>query len=176
MESRDEMKGVYSQFVYQKAGAVLLMVEDWLGEEKFRKGLQIYLHAHRNGNASIEDLAAALKKASGVDPGLVLHSFLDKKGVPEIRPVLLCESFGTGALHVDPAGWTIPVCFTSAGGTARCAVFDDTHADRKLKGCPAWLNPNAQGTGYYRSILTPEQRNAIPPDALTESERASLKP
>ena len=58
MHSRDEMKDIYSQFVYQKAGAVLMMIEGWVGEEPFRKGLQRYLTAHANGTASTDDLAS----------------------------------------------------------------------------------------------------------------------
>ncbi len=37
MGDREEMKGVYSQFVYQKAGAVLLMVEDCWASSRFVK-------------------------------------------------------------------------------------------------------------------------------------------
>ena len=149
MSDREEMKEIYSPFVYQKAGAVLLMVEDWLGEEPFRRGLQIYLKAHRNGNASIEDLAAALKEASGTDPGPVLHSFLDRKGVPEVNAWVRCEPGTTPVLHVDPSRWTVPVCWTSLEGSG-CDVFDRNYQDHAFRSCPVSLKVNPNGTGYYR--------------------------
>ena len=34
MNSREEMRDVYSQIVYQKGAAILLMLEGWLGEDK----------------------------------------------------------------------------------------------------------------------------------------------
>ncbi len=44
---------------YGKASDVLLMVENYLGEETFRKGVHAYLAAHLYGNATAEDFWGA---------------------------------------------------------------------------------------------------------------------
>jgi aminopeptidase N len=49
------------------------MVCDHIGEDKFRKGLNIYLNRHKYSNAVTEDLWAALSEASGQD----IKSFMD---------------------------------------------------------------------------------------------------
>ncbi|HWT03823.1 MAG TPA: M1 family metallopeptidase [Pyrinomonadaceae bacterium] len=50
---------------YQKGGWVLHMLRGTLGDEAFFKGIRAYYRAHAHGNASTEDLRAALEKSSG---------------------------------------------------------------------------------------------------------------
>ena len=66
MHSLEDIKDVYSQIVYQKGAAILLMLEGWLGEDKVRAGLRVYLKDHQFGNASTTDLESALRKAAGL--------------------------------------------------------------------------------------------------------------
>jgi aminopeptidase N len=91
MNSRDDMDnrergGVYSQMVYQKGAAILLMLEGWLGETQFRDGLRSYLKAHKFGIASTADLTRALRQSSGVDLSAVMHAFLDRPGSHRFAP------------------------------------------------------------------------------------------
>src|SRR4029077_14488765 len=76
VNSRVTARDVYNRVVYEKGAAILLMLEGWLGEDHVRDGLHRYLDQHRFGNASLVDLAAALRAASGIDPSRVLNSFL----------------------------------------------------------------------------------------------------
>ena len=64
---------MYNRVVYEKGAAILLMLEGWLGEDLFRDGLRAYLNEHRFGNATTDDLAAALRAASGNDTSRVLN-------------------------------------------------------------------------------------------------------
>ena len=70
MHSRKDTDGVYSQFVYQKGAAMLVMLDGWLGEDRVRTALHEYLSAHKFGNATTADLEASL---TGSKP--VLDSF-----------------------------------------------------------------------------------------------------
>ena len=65
INSRETARDVYNRVVYDKGAAILLMLEGWLGEDRFRDGLRAYLNEHRFGNATTDDLAAALRAASG---------------------------------------------------------------------------------------------------------------
>src|SRR5271170_2362038 len=53
-ETPDEINEMFDGISYGKAGAVLLMVENYLGEETFRRGVHNYLAAHMYGNAPAE--------------------------------------------------------------------------------------------------------------------------
>jgi aminopeptidase N len=50
---------------YEKGAWVLHMLRKQLGDEAFFKGLRSYYHDHASGNASTDELRAALEKASG---------------------------------------------------------------------------------------------------------------
>src|SRR5256714_63051 len=52
---------------YEKGAWVLHMLRSRLGDEAFFKGLRDYYNAHKEANATTEDLRAALEKSSGKD-------------------------------------------------------------------------------------------------------------
>src|SRR5256714_15334090 len=52
---------------YEKGAWVLHMLRKRLGDDVFFRGLRAYYHAHREANATTEDLRAALERASGKD-------------------------------------------------------------------------------------------------------------
>lgn len=150
MHNRDDMKDIYSQFVYQKAGAILMMLESWLGEDVFRDALRKYLHAHSGGTATVDDLSDLL------NAGTILHNFLDRAGVPEVRAKLRCEANRPPVLAIDVDHGPIPVCWRGEGIARQCAVVEQGHTEQVLSRCPAWVYPNAGGTGYYRSKIDPD--------------------
>ena len=180
MHNREEMRTVYNQLVYQKGAAVLMMLENWLGEERFREGLRSYLKAHAMANATTADLAAALRDAAGSDPSPVMHAFLDQPGIPEVRVEVRCPSVvieQTGGKN----GWTVPVCWRAPGKPGEtCAVVDGPRKEVPLargSACPAWIYPNAGGTGYYRTAWTADQLAAMGDEgasSLTAAERLTL--
>ena len=160
MHSRKDTDGVYSQIVYQKGAALLVMLDGWLGEDRVRDGLREYLKAHQFGNATTADLETSL---SGSKP--VLDSFLNQTGIPSIRAKcndahLVIEQ--TNNTH----NWTIPVCWRGDGIAKSCTFLGDI----PLKSCPAWIYLNAGGTGYYRSESDPN----LDVTKLTAAERLTL--
>ena len=182
MNSRDDMDnrergGVYSQMVYQKGAAILLMLEGWLGEMQFRDGLRSYLKAHKFGIASTADLAGALRQSSGVDPSAVMQAFLDTTGIPSVRAEVRCKQGGEASLHLELTGGSeVPVCWRTAGVERRCTVVS---APRdvvlpKASGCPGWIYSNAGATGYYRTAWTSAQLATLALDKLSAAERLQL--
>lgn len=166
MHSRDEIKDVYSQMVYQKGGAILMMVEGWLGENRMQAALRAYLKAHRFANASTADL----EKAIGSDAAPVMDSFLNQTGVPSVSGELDCTSSGvTVAIH-HTGEETIPVCVRGNGVNQTCS----TGASIALKSCPAWIYFNSGATGYYRTEWTAAQFAKLDFSALTAAERLML--
>lgn len=153
MPDRKAMAGVYSPFVYQKAGAVLLMLEGWLGEERWRAAVRRYLEKHRDGTATLEEFAAEL----GPEAGRVLRSFLDRAGVPVVEARAECSGEKAElVLREKTKGWAVPVCWQTPGEAA-CTMLEG-EARVKLGACPEWIEPNAGGMGYYRSEATAARR------------------
>jgi cytosol alanyl aminopeptidase len=172
---RTESEGLqaFSSITYAKGAAVLGMVEQWLGVEAFRSGVQRYLGAHAFGTASSSDLFAALG-AEGQPVAAVMSSFIDQSGVPEVHVAAGCSADGKileltlaqrpyqplGESAVDKR-WQIPVCVRFPEGTAlrtECTLLTAPQQTHMLstQACPAWLVPNADQQGYYYSALAPE--------------------
>ena len=83
MRSTSEAQEAFDSVTYAKGRAVLAMTEAWLGPDAFRAGLRGYLQRHEWGNATADDLYAALAEASGGrDVAGVMRSFTDQTGVP----------------------------------------------------------------------------------------------
>ncbi len=125
VNSRATARDVYNRVVYDKGAAILLMLEGWLGEDRFRDGLRIYLNQHKFGNATTADLAAELNAASGIDTSRVLNTFLNTTGVPELRGELLCDRASAPRLRVTKSSpGSVPVCWRADRVASSCTVLE----------------------------------------------------
>jgi aminopeptidase N/puromycin-sensitive aminopeptidase len=186
-ETPAEINEMFDDIAYNKAGAVIAMVENWVGEETFRKGLQAYVAAHEYGNATAEDFWNAQARVSGLPVDAVMRSFVEQPGVPVVTlssegasdPVTQRRFFlsgaanGTSGVGVAGQAWTIPVCIKSA----TCQLL--TPQTLELQEGPArqFFYANAGDMGYYRTAYAPEQLKTIvahAETALTPPERIGL--
>ncbi|MEK8052084.1 M1 family aminopeptidase [Ideonella sp. DXS22W] len=164
----EDLGNLWDAITYQKGQAVLGMAEAWLGEAAFRAGVQRYMQRHAWGHATSADFFAALAAATPADAALpaALRSFTTQPGIPLLRATLLCEPgqppqlrlaqsrllpLGSPAPAGPPTRWQIPVRLRTPAGTTR-TLLDAVEATVALPdaGCPAWVNANAEGSGYYR--------------------------
>jgi aminopeptidase N len=67
---------------YQKGAWVLHMLRGLLGDTIFMRGIRAYYEAHKEGNATAEDLRAAMEKASGQDLREFFTRWVYKSGHP----------------------------------------------------------------------------------------------
>jgi cytosol alanyl aminopeptidase len=176
INSRETARDVYNRVVYEKGAAILLMLEGWLGEDHFRDGLRAYLTEHRFGNATTDDLAAALREVSGNDTSRVLNTFLNTTGVPELRGQLLCDRDSAPRLRVIKSSpGSVPVCWRADRVASSCTVLEGPSTEIALPtgtACPAWFYLNSGGTGYYRTRWTQAPLLAL--QELTDAEKLTL--
>ncbi len=166
IESNHDIANAFDDITYEKGAAVIEMFEHWIGPEKFRSGVQLYLMQHAWGNATASDFEAAIASVAGQNVAPVFRSFLDQPGVPEFSAALKCGKKTVLELEQKrtlPMGsqakaqmWQIPVCVAyEAGGEVhrQCAVIADAKAEMELadaQTCPAWLLLNDGEAGYYQ--------------------------
>ena len=82
MRTVAEATEAFDLITYEKGGAVLRMLEGYLGRETFRDGIRRYMRRHARGNAVAADLWRALGEASG-EPVLELaEAWIDSPGFP----------------------------------------------------------------------------------------------
>jgi aminopeptidase N len=195
-----EINEMFDGISYGKGGAVLAMVEHYLGEETFRQGVHNYLAAHMYGNATAEDFWNAQTATSKKPVDKIMTSLIAQPGVPlltfsgEGKPAV---DVAQSRFYLDPTtkpgapqSWMLPVCFKAAGAAA-CDVLASEKQPLQAPSA-SFVFPNAGGKGYYRSVypkamyadivahaetdLTPEERiNVIGNEwALTRSDRTTV--
>ncbi|MFC4095189.1 M1 family metallopeptidase [Euzebyella saccharophila] len=81
---KDPLK-VLSVNTYQKAGWVLNMLRNKLGDEVFWKGIKTYYEKYRNSNAMTEDFREVMESVSGKDLNAFFEQWIFTKGYPELK-------------------------------------------------------------------------------------------
>ncbi len=183
-ETPAEINEMFDSIAYGKAGAVIGMVENYVGEEVFRRGVQAYLTAHLYGNTTAEDFWDAETRVSGLPVDKLMRSFVEQPGVPLVT---LASAAGAEipatqnrfflALNSTKAAgsnaWTIPVCLK--GAPCQLLTPGATTIEGAVKA--PFLYANAEDKGYYRTNYAPGELAAIVANAetgLTVPERIGL--
>ena len=166
-ETPAEINELFDDIAYGKAGSVIGMVENWVGEDVFRKGVQQYLAAHLYGSAGAEDFWEAQTRVSGLPVDKVMRSFVEQPGVPLVTlgsgagaGVTQRRFYLSGALPAAGEAWTIPMCFTEGG----CRLLTPA---MKTMDVPAGVFANARDKGYYRTTYQPGELKSIEATAET---------
>ncbi len=193
-ETPSQINELFDGISYGKAGAVLGMVEHFLGEETFRQGVHNYLQAHLYSNATAEDFWNAQTSTSNQPVDKIMASFVDQLGVPLLAfsapsasrvPVAQSRFLlsappapNSETSSVKPQQWTIPVCLKSAAKPI-CRLLSPADAALPIpaEAPPPLFFANSDDKGYFRTQYTPTQLTSIATKAeiaLTPPERIGL--
>lgn len=168
-----EIQAMFDPMSYQKGGALLRMIEGYVGEADFRRGIQAYMKRFAYKNAEASDLADALQKASGKPVRKMMDGWLSQGGVPVVSVTaegrvltLTQERFSAFGLKAGTQ-WSIPVVikYRLKGEKKTRVVTTLLETATKSVTLPgagevAWVYPNGAETGYYRFALSPELLSA----------------
>jgi aminopeptidase N len=174
-----EAAGVFDDISYTKAGAILRMLERYLGPEVFRAGLQRYFKTHEYGLASAADLWSDLSAVSGKDVAAIAHAWIYEAGFPLVSVTASCDA-GKRTLSLSQKRylfdassdsgttvWQIPMNVEIDARDPKPVAFLMSGKTTELDGgrCEDPLVLNGNDVGYYR----------VSYDAATQStQRASF--
>ncbi|HTQ96654.1 MAG TPA: M1 family metallopeptidase, partial [Candidatus Acidoferrum sp.] len=169
-ESPADIQALFDGIAYGKAGAVLRMVEAYVGPETFQKGINAYLEKHKFANATAEDFWNQIAETSGKPVDRIMKSFTEQPGAPLVSVKTECKGDKTEVTlsqerYVSDAAvmaagskeiWPIPVSLLpSATKKPEYHLLTQKQETIELPGCSAWVYANAGGRGYYRSSYDP---------------------
>jgi aminopeptidase N/puromycin-sensitive aminopeptidase len=170
-----EIKEMFDGITYQKGGAVLGMLESYVGPEVFRSGVNAYLKAHANGNATSADFWKAMAKISSKPVDKIMPTFVMQSGVPLVTVSGSCTS-GKQTLELSQQRfllsssadrarqgqvWSIPICTKAANNTgSACYLMERQTARFDTNACPGWLFANRDAKGYYR-VFYQDRKNLM---------------
>lgn len=152
---------VFDSITYSKGGAVLAMLEQWIGEGPFRQGLARYMKDRQFSNATAGDLWHHMELASSKSVSSVASSWTDQQGFPVVQVAASCNRgrtivhlaqsrFSLGTQPLPPQAWKIPIVL-ARGKERRSLLLDNSSASSTFEGCsslPVLANPD--GLGFYR--------------------------
>jgi puromycin-sensitive aminopeptidase len=129
VRSPNDAHGMFDTLTYTKGAAVLRMLEQYLGPERFRDGIRRYLKAHAHGNTETHDLWDAMEAETGEPAGRIMHGWIFQGGYPivSVEPSDGALSFSQSRFRWvggdDGTRWDVPLLVRRA---------DDERIDRVL--------------------------------------------
>jgi tricorn protease interacting factor F2/3 len=85
VDKTSEIREIFDAISYDKGGCVLRMLEHYVGEVNFQKGLKQYLYDFRYKNAQGQDLWDAIGKVSKMPVRSMVSTWLTQPGFPVIE-------------------------------------------------------------------------------------------
>ncbi len=162
VRSPQDADGMFDLLTYEKGGAVLRMLEQYLGEDRFRDGIRYYLDVHQYGNTETNDLWDAIEHVTDEPARRVMDSWIFQRGYPlisvadrDVGKLTVSQSrFSFSRLEGgDETVWSVPVVLRYGRGeqvAERRELLESAAVDIDLGTEADWVLVNAGGHGFYR--------------------------
>src|SRR5262245_52076450 len=131
VRSPDDAAGMFDILTYTKGAAVLRMLEQYLGAERFRDGIRRYLDEHRFGNTETHDLWDSIEKATDEPVRRIMDGWIWQGGYPMVSAAV---RDGAAALtqrrylisgKEDDTSWDVPLLVRTSRGTDPLLIEPD---------------------------------------------------
>ena len=168
VETVEQASQAFDEITYSKGEAVIRMLEAYVGEDAWRRGVRSYMREHAYGNTVSNDLWRQIERAAAKPVTAIAHDFTLQPGVPLIHvadPVckdgrstvaLVQGEFSRDRPARKPLSWRVPVIAQIAGGAAQGrTLVAGGKGSVSLPGCGAMV-VNAGQSGYYRTLYAPK--------------------
>lgn len=169
----EEANGMFDVLTYEKGASVLRMLEQYIGAEKFKSGVNEYLAKHKYANTETHDLWDALGEASGEPVQEIMNSWIFQEGHPLVSVSLgedgkslklSQERFFYLAGEKGDEIYQVPLLLkakTAKGMVEKRHLLhgqsDTVSFDDNLE----WVLVNAGGHGFYRVSYDAQLLDAI---------------
>ncbi|KAL8921139.1 MAG: hypothetical protein Q9208_005892 [Pyrenodesmia sp. 3 TL-2023] len=161
-----EIDQIFDAISYLKGSSVIRMLSNHLGVDTFLGGVSDYLKAHAYGNATTNDLWAALSKASGKDVNKFMDPWIRKIGFPLLTVaeepgqigVRQTRFLSTGDVKAeeDETLWWVPLGLRTNPEATGAAVEALTTKEETIRGIDeSFYKLNADQNGFYRTNYPP---------------------
>jgi puromycin-sensitive aminopeptidase len=173
---------MFDEITYSKGASLLRMLETYLTEERFQKGIQLYMKEHAFANACTNDLWIALSrgaKDNKVDVSKLMAGWVNNPGCPVVsfsaqkgsigydlklsQRRFYLDSAKSAAAGKNSSGtktenlWQIPLQIADGSGKQNLepVLLTASQLRETNKSEPLFLN--GTGNGYFRTSFTSDQ-------------------
>jgi puromycin-sensitive aminopeptidase len=173
--SPQDAEGMFDVLTYEKGAAVVRMLEQYLGEDRFRQAIRRYMAMHQYANTETTDLWDAIEESTAEPVRRIMDSWIFQGGYPLVTVetaaggrVLRLSQERFAYLASDGAGdqgrWAVPLVLrygTDDGVTTTTALLDGPALELDLPAPVRWVVANAEGSGFYRVRYSADLREAL---------------
>ncbi|KAH9630426.1 hypothetical protein HF086_016964 [Spodoptera exigua] len=162
-----EIDEIFDDISYNKGASVIRMLHKYIGDDDFRKGMNIYLTRHQYKNTFTEDLWAALEEASNKPVGAVMSTWTKQMGFPVVEVSseqigsdrvlkLTQQKFCADGSQGGDTLWMVPITISTQEQPSKVAlstVLEKRQQEVVLKDVAesSWVKLNPGTVGYYRT-------------------------
>jgi puromycin-sensitive aminopeptidase len=161
VNSPADADGMFDVLTYQKGGAILRMLEQYIGPDRFRAGVSHYLKTHAYGNTETNDLWDAIEHVVSTDGGPIvpvrrlMDSWIWQAGYPLISvridgtDLVISQRQFTFDNQPDVTLWVVPI-HVRIGTTSSKVLLETDEMRIPLSDTSATIVVNANGPGFFR--------------------------
>lgn len=187
-----EIQAQFDPMSYEKGGALLRMIEDYVGERAFLRGVRSYMKRYAYRNAESRHFWGEVERASGKPVRAMAEKWLERPGVPVVdmrigdaaaRELVISQKRFSALGRADDALWPIPMVVRyRLRGERQEREHRVLLGGRDMtvrlpgRGELLWAYPNAGERGYFRLSFdrTALRRLLAHKSRLTPAERSGL--
>ncbi|KAJ7242384.1 ERAP1-like C-terminal domain-containing protein [Mycena haematopus] len=158
---------------------ILRMLSEYIGEDRFLKGVSMYLKAHLYGNSVTRDLWNGISASSGQDVARLMDNWITKIGFPLITVSETSSGIhvrqdryldnGTPTAEENETIWNVPLAILTVNEDGLVHIDKTALLEEKEKTFAIDTNKtfklNAGSIGLYRVLYTPERLSKIATEA-----------
>ena len=155
-----EIEQMFDDISYGKGASILRMIEAYVGEENFRRGVVNYLNKFKFSNAEGRDLWDSISEAYGKDISTIMADWITKPGYPVIRVsvkdnvVEFSQSRFMLSNINDNTIYKVPLTF-EINGSSDTLLLDKPSAKVVFDKPITSIKVNLNRTGFYRVLYNP---------------------
>ncbi|KAL9714866.1 Aminopeptidase 2 mitochondrial [Leucoagaricus gongylophorus] len=179
---------IFDSLSYSKAASILRMLSNYVGEDRFLKGVSIYLKNKLYGNSVTTDLWDGISKATGIDVPKVMDHWITKIGFPVLTVTEMPEGIrvrqdrfletGKGQGADNETIWNVPLRLLTVDSSGKAVTDSEvllTEREQFFKiDTSKPYKVNAGTTGVYRVLYEPKTMVKIAEEAAKEDSVFSL--
>ncbi|MFC5476579.1 M1 family metallopeptidase [Massilia suwonensis] len=161
IDNEEQAAGAFDSITYVKGQGFLRMLEAWVGEDPFRKGIRAYMAKHQYSNTTTADLWAAIEKASGKPVGKLAADWTTQPGYPLISASQACvdgrrqvtlsqEQYRLDEPAPENRLWNVPLQVGTVNGKAWYTLLSSRSTTITTGSCEGTLVVDPHSVGFFR--------------------------
>ena len=172
VQNPNEIGQLFDAISYSKGASIIRMLENFLGENTFRKGINSYLNKFQHDNASTDDLWECLQAESGRPVKEIMGAWIKTTGYPyigleidrakDVHEILISQKrfiYEQSASTKDcNETWPIPINTIDSNGKTSMHLLKDQSQKITIPKITQteWVKLNVEQAGFYRVLYQNE--------------------